>query len=851
MSSLPIEEVLPPLRAALGARNCAVLQAPPGAGKTTQVPLALLGEAWLGGRSILMLEPRRLAARAAAARMSALLGETVGDTVGYRIRFETKVSRQTRIEVLTEGILTRRLQSDQALEGVGLVIFDEFHERHLHADLALALTLDCQRTLREDLRILVMSATLDGQAVATLLGEAPIVTSEGRSFPVEIRYQPVEAKAPLPEQVAQVVGRVLDRHAGDILVFLPGAFEIRRTQELLETQVREPGVVVLPLYGDLPWELQDRALRPITGARKIVLATPIAETSLTIEGIRVVVDSGYVRVPQFDPKTGLTRLVTQRIARANAEQRAGRAGRTAPGICYRLWGEAAQHGLIPQPIPEVRSADLAPLALELANWGVRDAATLVWLDPPPTAALAQARELLSELDALDADGNISDTGRAMARLPLHPRLSHMLRIAEQGGLGALGCDVAALLSERDIFVGEHRRSCDFAARVEALAAFRREGRGGAQRHGADANACARADQAARQWRRLIKARDERVGASDEEVGLLVALAYPDRVAQQRSAGEPRYLLANGRGARLPEGEMRLRQPLIAAASVEAGGARFGRAGEPEGMIYLAAPISSGLLEQHFSGHLRAEEVVVWDEREEAVVARRERRFGAILLDSKPFAGPESERVREAMLEGVRRLGIATLPWTPEAREWQARVLCMREWFPGEHWPDVSDAALQASLGEWLAPYLDGVTRRAHLARLDLPSILAGRLDWQRRQQLDADAPTHLEVPSGSRLKLAYVPGEAPVLAVKLQEMFGCADTPRVARGRVAVTLHLLSPARRPIQVTQDLRGFWDRTYAEVKKELKGRYPKHPWPDDPWRAEPTRRARPRTPAPKQR
>ncbi len=854
--TLPIEEALPRLREALTGHASVVLQAPPGAGKTTLVPLALLDEPWLKGKRIVMLEPRRLAARAAAGRMSQLRGENVGATVGYRIRFESKVSETTRIEVLTEGILTRRLQNDAALDGVGLVIFDEFHERHLHADLALALCLDSQRGLRDDLKILVMSATLDGAAVSRLLNNAPIITSEGRSYPVDVQYLPRDPEGRLPDVVAQAIQRALAEHEGDVLAFLPGAREIRRTQSNIEAALKNNNVDIYPLYGDLPWEQQERAIRPSSaqGRRKVVLATPIAETSLTIDGVRVVVDSGYARVPQFDPKSGLSRLVTQRISRASAEQRAGRAGRTAPGICYRLWGETTQRGLVPQAIPEIRSADLVPLALELSAWGVQDANSLAWLDPPPAASLAQARDLLVELDALDEHGRITTAGRAMAQLPLHPRLAHMLRAAEKMQRGALACDIAALISERDILMGEARRSCDLTERLEVLRVFRQQGRKGAETrggrsrhpasrdtgaslHGADANGCTRVDQAARQWRRLIGARDEAAAFDPDDAGRLLALAYPDRIAQQRAPNASAYLLANGRGARLPEWEIRLRQPLLVAATLDAG--------EGEGLIYLAATLRAEMLPTLMPGHVKSEEEVRWDPEQEIVVARRVERLGALVLDSAALKKADPGKLRAAMLDGVRRMGPDVLPWTDEARQWQARALSLRQWFPEENWPDVSDSALAATLDDWLTPYLDGITRRDHLARLDMPGILKARLDWKQRQQLDSDAPTHLTVPSGSQLKLEYKPGESPVLAVKLQEMFGLADTPRIARGRVPVTLHLLSPARRPIQVTQDLKGFWERTYAEVKKELKGRYPKHPWPDDPWNAVPTARAKRRT------
>ncbi|MBI3994628.1 MAG: ATP-dependent helicase HrpB [Nitrospirae bacterium] len=837
-ASLPITPLLPSLREALASHAAAVLQAPPGAGKTTVVPLSLLDEPWLAGRSILILEPRRLAARAAAARMASLLGESVGETVGYRIRFDSKISARTRIEVLTEGILTRRLQSDPGLEGAGLVIFDEFHERHIHSDLALALCLDSQRTLREDLKLLVMSATLDGKALAALLGNAPLLTSHGRSFPVDVRYaarDPEETEKRLPETVKQAVLNALKHDKGDLLVFLPGAWEIRRTQELLEAALTQDAVDLFPLYGDLPWEAQDRAIQPSQRSRrKVVLATPIAETSLTIEGIGVVIDSGFARIPEFDPRSGLTRLTTRRISRASAEQRAGRAGRLGPGVCCRLWTEATQRGLVARPIPEIRAADLTPLALELAQWGARDAGTLSWLDPPPAGALAQARRLLTDLGALDPEGVITPAGRAMAALPLHPRLAHMVHAADALGLGRPACDIAALLSERDILTGDRKRSVDFLERVEALRAFRARGRAGDQSSGADPSACQRVEQAARQFHRLLRSRETEAPHPAEAVGLLLALAYPDRIALQRAPGDLRYLLASGRGARLPRHENKMRPHCLVAAHLDAG--------ETEGTIHLAAAVDIHALRDQIASRFRTNDIIRWDAQLQRVVAQREERLGELLISSGAIPDPDPEKLLAAALEGVRSLGLSALPWSREARDFQTRVLSLQQWLPQENWPDLSDPALRESLEEWLGPYLGGVTRREHFNRLDLLAILKARLDWALQQRLEEGAPTHLAVPSGSRLRLEYRPGESPVLAVKLQEMFGLADTPRVAWGKVPVTLHLLSPARRPIQVTQDLRGFWERTYAEVKKELKGRYPKHPWPDDPWKAVPTARAK---------
>ncbi|MBL8260454.1 MAG: ATP-dependent helicase HrpB [Candidatus Competibacteraceae bacterium] len=835
-SALPIDPLLPAILSSLHRATALVLQAPPGAGKTTRVPPALLDAPWLAGRKILLLEPRRLAARAAARRMAQGLNEPLGDTVGYCTRFERRVSAQTRIEILTEGILTRRLQRDPGLEDVGAVIFDEFHERSLHADLALALCLDSRRSLREDLRLLVMSATLEIEPLARLLGDAPVIRGEGRAYPVALRYWPRDPEGLDLNAVVRAVLHALAHERGDLLAFLPGGGEIRQTLRRLEAEPACAGLALRPLYGDLPDADQQHAIQPDpAGRRKIVLATPIAETSLTIEGIGVVIDSGWTRLPRFDPRSGLTRLDTARVSADAAEQRAGRAGRSGPGVAYRLWSETAQRRLRPRRIPEILEADLAAPILELARWGVTDSGALAWLDPPPAGALAQARDLLIDLEALDPRGRITATGRALAELPAHPRLGQLLRRGAALGLAGLAADLAALLEERDLLRGEHARGSDMTVRLEALRAFRRDGRDGARRWGADPAACARAEHVARRWRQRLQPTDsEAAPIEPTAVGLLLALAYPDRIAKRRDGGE-RYRLANGRGARLSAGDPLVNREWLVAAHLDAGA--------DEGRIWLAAPVDPADLERQLASRIQAASEIGWDGRQAAVVARRERRLGKLTLASAPLNDPDPLALRRAMVEGVRQLGLERLPWTDDLRDWQARALSLRNWFPADDWPDLADAWLAAHLEDWLEPWLDGITRREHLQRLDLAAALHGLLDGGQRARLNELAPTHLQVPSGSRIRLRYRPGDPPVLAVKLQELFGLADSPRVAGGRIAVTLHLLSPAQRPIQVTQDLRGFWERTYPEVKKELKGRYPKHPWPDDPWTAVPTRRARP--------
>jgi ATP-dependent helicase HrpB len=824
MLTLPIEPLLPDLRQTLAATRNAVLQAPPGAGKTTRVPLALLDAGWLGDKKIVLLEPRRLAARAAARYMARSLGERIGETVGYRVRLDTSIGPRTRIEVVTEGILTRRLQDDPALEDVGLVIFDEFHERSLHADLGLALCLDAQAVLRPDLRLLVMSATLDGAAVARLLGGAPLLTSAGRGHPVDIRYRPMASsyareRRRFCEEVARTVLGVLREERGSLLVFLPGAGEIRRVEAALRAADPGAAVMLAPLHGQLAAAAQDSAIQPApAGRRKVVLATAIAETSLTIEGIRGVIDAGLMRRPRFDPNTGLTRLVTLPVSQAAAAQRAGRAGRLEPGVCYRLWPQHLH--LLPQGTPEILEADLAPLVLELAQWGARDAGELRWLDPPPAAHLAQATELLRQLGALDAGGRITAHGRAMRQLGAHPRLAHMMLRGRELGCGRLSCELAALLEERDPLPAGRAGDADIVPRIERL-----RGLGGAGE--ADRGALRPLRELAAQWQRELRCAAAPADHADLALtGAVLAFAYPDRIAQRRAGADNRFLLSNGRGALFIEAESLAALDWIVAAHLD--GAR-------EARIFLAAAIQREQLLQYHGALIGERTFVAWDEREQAVQARRQQRLGELVVADEPWAEADGEAVQAALLAGIRRGGAACLPWSDAARDLQARIGFLHRLGP-QDWPDVRDDTLLSTLEYWLSPYLQGMTRLAQLKRLDLHAALLARLSWTQQRQLDELAPASLTVPSGSRVRLDYRQ-ETPVLAVRLQEMFGLTETPRVAGGRVPVLLHLLSPARRPMQITSDLAAFWRGAYHDVKKELKGRYPKHHWPDDPLKAQP--------------
>ena len=823
MISLPIDEVLPALREALTTRHEAVLEAPPGAGKTTRVPLALLNEPWLAGQTILMLEPRRLAARAAAERLASELGEKVGETVGYRIRLDSKVGPNTRIEVVTEGILTRRLQEDPALEGVGLLIFDEYHERSLDADLALALSLNGRELFRDEqpLKILLMSATLEGERLASLLNDAPILRSEGRMYPVAMRWgRPFQPGEFIEPRLVQTVLEALNDETGSLLVFLPGQAEIRRVHQQLADALGERSTVLLcPLHGELDLAAQRAAIDPApAGQRKVVLATNIAETSLTIDGVRVVIDAGLARVPRFDPGSGMTRLDTQRISRASATQRAGRAGRLEPGVCYRLWSQDQHEQLAAYASAEILSADLAGLALQLGRWGVTPG-QLVWLDVPPAAAYAQAQDLLERLGALQGsspqDWQLTRHGQAMAELPAHPRIAHLLLRGQALGLANMACDVAALLGERDILRGA---GADLHSRLVLLSGEERAARG-AQ------GGVQRARQLARQYRGYLRGKPEQPVPDPQHprwLGALLALAYPDRVAQQRRAGGAEYRLANGRAALFAEADSLMKQGWLVVADLGS------RQGQREERIYLAADFDPALFDSVLAEQVRCVDQLDWDEREGVLRAERQRKVGELVLSREPLTGLDEAARSQALVNLVRRKGLELLPWTPELRQWQARVALLRQLDLDQQgdssWPDVSDGALLKSLEHWLMPYLGRVSRLSHFANLDLSSIVHNLLPWPLPQRLDELAPHHLSVPSGSSIRLDYSE-QPPILAVRLQELFGLAETPRIAGGRQVVKLHLLSPARRPVQVTQDLANFWRSTYAEVKKDLKGRYPK--------------------------
>jgi ATP-dependent helicase HrpB len=815
---LPIDAVLDELGRTLTANNAAVLVAPPGAGKTTRVPLALLDAPWLNGKKIIMLEPRRIAARASAERMARTLGERAGETVGYRVRFGSKISRATRIEVVTEGIFSRQILDDPELTGVAAVLFDEFHERSLDADLGLALARDAQTGLREDLRILVMSATLDGARVGKLLGDAPVVASEGRAFPVETRYLGRKADAPIERQMADAIATALRADPGSVLAFLPGAAEIRRTQNFLSERVQDANVEIVPLFGALDAAVQDRAIAPAPkGQRKVVLATSIAETSLTIEGVRIVVDCGLARVPRYEPDIGLTRLETVRASRAAVDQRRGRAGRTEPGVCYRLWDEPQTASLAAYTQPEILSADLSSLVLDLAQWGVRDAATLAFLDPPPAPALKEAKALLDELGALDGDGRITAEGKSLRALALPPRLARMIVDSHRLGAGEAAADIAAILTER----GLGGVSVDLDVRLDQ---FRRD----------RSPRASSARSLAQRWAQQVASTE---GPAAEDIspstGIMLALAFPDRIARNRGNGS--FVLANGRGAAVEQTSALARAPYIAVAELTGTAA--------QGRILLAAPIAQEEIETRFADQIEDREEISFDRGAMALRARRKRTLHAITLSEAPVALSPSAETARVFAAGLVAAGLDRLPWSKALKQWRDRVMFLRK-AEGDSWPDLSDTALAADGENWLMPVLYDKISLKELSPGDLSDALMALLPWELRARLEREAPTHFEAPTGTMLAIDYEAEQGPTIAVRLQELFGLNTHPSIAKGKVPLVLELLSPAQRPVQVTRDLPGFWRGSYAAVRSDLRGRYPRHPWPEDPATALPTRRVKPR-------
>jgi ATP-dependent helicase HrpB len=833
LNPLPIDEALPELRAALGQRTSSVLVAPPGAGKTTRAPLALLDEPWAKDRRLILLEPRRLAARAAAARMAMTLGEKVGETIGLRVRLTSLVSKRTRIEVVTEGVFTRMILADPALEGVAAILFDEFHERSLDADLGLAFALDAQQGLREDLRLLVMSATLDGARVRAMLGDAPLIESQGRAFPVATRYVGRNPSARIEDEVARVTLDALASESGSILVFLPGQREIRRVADILEARVKRPDVDIAPLYGALDSRAQDLAIAPAPeGRRKIVLATSIAETSLTIEGVRVVVDSGLMRVPVYEPDVGLTRLETVRVSRANADQRRGRAGRTEPGICYRLWEEAANGGLQPYAAPEILSADLSGLALDCALWGVADPSKLAFLDSPPRAALKEAGALLTAIGAIDGDGRIADEGRAIASLALPPRLARMVVDAARAGEGRLASEIAVVLTER----GLGGDAVDLVARIEAFRRDRSQRADDARRLARGlavrAEALTPNPPPDRRGGRALLAPGEG-GPTPTSTGALLASAFPDRIAAARGKrGE--FLMANGRAAALEAYDALAGEPFLAIGEIA------GRAASAR--ILTAASLTLEDIERIAGASIETADELSFDRASASLRARRRRRLGAVILAEQTLAVPQNDEAALALASGVLSLGLARLPWTRPLKQRRDRVTFLRR-AEGEAWPDLSDEALAADPG-WLAPFLAGKTKLDEIGADDLASALDAALPWDLARRLADEAPTHFQAPTGTQAPIDYEAEGGPAIALRVQELFGLSEHPSLAGGRIPLTLHLLSPANRPVQITRDLPGFWRGSWAAVRSDLRGRYPRHFWPEDPAAAAPTARAKPR-------
>lgn len=808
---LPVTDIINEVKSHLKNQNTLIVNAPPGAGKSTLLPLTLLDEPWLAGQKIIMLEPRRLAAKTIAMRMADLWGDKVGETIGYLVRFENRVSATTRIEVVTEGILTRMLHTDNALEGVGLVIFDEFHERSIHADVAMALCREAQQILRPDLRMMVMSATLNMPQLTALL-KAPVAVSEGRQYPVEVFYVGGQDEFLLPDVTARVIIKATKEHEGDVLVFLPGEGEIRKCAELLKRDLKD--FAIHPLYGMLPQGEQYLAIVPNKfGKRKVVLATSIAETSLTIEGIKIVVDTGFGRVSRFDPKSGLSRLETVQISKDSADQRAGRAGRLSPGVCYRMWTSATHQRLAEHRTPEIMEADLAALVLDIAQWGITNIEQLTWLSPPPKASVTQALETLTNLNAIE-NGRITEHGKQLHQLACHPRIAHMLLKAKDDNAVALAADIAAILEERDPLPKDS--GIDINLRIEALRRARQNNSLG--------NKFTRIEKVAESYRRLLNAEPDNGPVDVFETGLLLAYAYPERIAFARPGNNAQFQLANGKYATAGHRDDLAHEPWLAVAHMDT---RDGL-----GKIFMASPLNP----KDLLPMVKEKQIITWDTRRGGLIATKDLRIGSIVLQSKPLPNPDESYLQEAISNAIKTEGEQLLNFDEKMQQLQNRILSLRKWNPNEGWPDVSTPTLLITNSEWLMPYLNNIKKPDELKKIDLHDALLNSLDWNLQQALNELAPQKINVPSGSAILVEYLPnGETPILSVRLQEVFGLADTPKINGGKISVVMHLLSPGFKPVQVTSDLRSFWNNTYFEVKKELQRRYPKHAWPDEPWEA----------------
>ncbi len=838
----PVENVIEEIKKALFEERKVVLQAPPGAGKTTIVPISLLHEPWLLGKKIIILEPRRIAARASAYRMAELLNERVGQTVGYHISMDRCLGHKTRIEVITEGILTRRIQNDPTLEGTGLIIFDEFHERNLHSDLGLALALECSEVFSEELRFLVMSATIDTSNISNLMGNVPVIISEGKKWPVETRYVPVKQKGTpfydIEKQYVNTIKVVLDSEEGDILVFLPGVREIKRVESLLLKTIMTENVSIIPLFGRLSKKEQDRAIFPSSmGFRKIVLATSIAETSITIDGVSIVIDSGLMRAPRYYSGTGMSRLETVRVSHASAEQRRGRAGRTKPGVCYRLWDKSIEAVLKDYNAPEIMNTDLTGFMLELALWGVSDIHTLKLIDYPPESSIQKAQQILTDIGAINLAGKITPHGKKMATIGIHPRLAHMILKGSESGDAEIACFIAAVLSQRDFISFVDYRESDIVIRLEILKAFHENKNYYDKNIRINKSLVMQVLKNALKYKKTISAKNDTFNLN--KAGELLAFAFPERILQLRSSQEGNYLMANGMGAFIIKDDYLFSEKYLVAAELD-GNAHNSK-------VYLAAAYSKEQLIQSFNHTFQKVENVRWDKKSKSVICKRELKYRELVISKETIENAATDIVADEMLYGIKECGISCLPWDKELRNFQARAVLIHKISQFDDFPDISDDALTGSMDVWLKPFLHGVTKISQLNKLNLKNILFSLFDWKTKQKVESEAPTHITVASGSRIPLKYFTKEngvesSPVLAVRLQELFGMRDTPYIGNGKIPVTIHLLSPASKPVQVTKDLKSFWEKTYFEVKKELKGRYPKHYWPDDPLNAVPTNKTK---------